>query len=209
MQEPASLKINKIFWSIQGEGLRAGVPSIFIRLSGCSLKCTYCDSKETWTKEKFLDQSQIIGSVESLRNEFPQSQIVITGGEPLEQDVSNLISHLKTRQFFVSIETNGNHFNALSVDWWTVSPKDVNDFFIHPKLSAEINELKLVVTPRLSLARIEAFRNLGDHFPIFLQPQHGDAEGMEKTFNLYQECQKGNIENIRLGFQLHRFYHID
>ena len=101
-----TLKINEIFWSLQGEGLRLGAPSIFIRAAGCSQKSPYCDTKYSWKTGKLMLVDDILSEVAIYRGKFPPSQIVITGGEPLEQDMAPLVRELKRRNFFISIEKN-------------------------------------------------------------------------------------------------------
>lgn len=121
------LKVNEIFNSIQGEGAWTGVPATFIRFSGCNLKCPWCDTKhETsteYTPQELLD--------ELLKNEL-YNLIIITGGEPTTQDLTEFLSLLKKEtQRFISIETNGTNpvrlmkWKSLKVlDFITVSPKD-------------------------------------------------------------------------------------
>ena len=73
------MKINEIFYSIQGEGIQSGLPTIFIRLTGCNLRCSYCDTKYAYIKGKHLSIDEI-----SLKlKEFPCNTVCITGGEPL------------------------------------------------------------------------------------------------------------------------------
>lgn len=100
--------INEIFHSIQGEGPSIGKPSIFLRLGGCNLKCTWCDSKFTWDPKvadnKVMSETEIIKKIKSL----PCKHLVITGGEPLLQQerLKSLLEKLKT--YTAEIETNGS-----------------------------------------------------------------------------------------------------
>ncbi len=202
-------KINEIFWSAQGEGSRAGHPSVFIRLSGCTLQCDYCDTKNSWLEGNIMSVSEIIERVAVKLNEFPESQIVITGGEPLEQDLSALVDKLKKENLFISIETNGINFQELDINWWTISPKDKSNFKINESLKRYINEVKLIVNSNLTLDVIRKIRENGYKFPIFLQPQFYDPGKYEKTFDFYKKCQESGEKNIILGYQLHRFYNIE
>ncbi|MEN8152713.1 MAG: 7-carboxy-7-deazaguanine synthase QueE [Acidobacteriota bacterium] len=201
--------INEIFWSAQGEGAMAGYPSIFIRLAGCSLKCDYCDTKNSWLEGKLLSESEILEKVEIYLKEYPESRIVLTGGEPLEQDLFSLVEKLKKMDLFVSIETNGVNYQKLNIDWWTVSPKDVADFEINDNLKEFVSEIKLVVNPNLTINVIKRIRKIGNNFPIFLQPQFFDTGKYGNTYDLYKKCQRSGIKNILVGFQLHRIYDID
>ena len=140
------MKIKEIFWSLQGEGLRIGFPSVFLRMAGCNLKCPFCDTKGSWENGRDMAIHKIIKDIDKYRKKYPQSQVVITGGEPLEQDLSPLVDVLKKKNYFISIETNGLHFQELAIDWWTVSPKDVADYFIHQELVKKIKAGDRVVT---------------------------------------------------------------
>jgi len=211
MQGPSILKINEIFWSFQGEGLRVGVPSIFLRLSGCSVQCPYCDTKDSWESDAGVSLSieEIFSEIEKHREEYPQSQVVLTGGEPLEQDLSGIAAALKKKKYFLAIETNGVHFQDLPVDWWTVSPKDVTGYFIHRDLLKKTNEIKLVVNKSLTLDVIKKVRSVVPvPVPIFLQPEAGDNHRYTHTFSLFRQCQEENLENTRAGIQLHKIYKV-
>lgn len=206
MPAPSTLKINEIFWSIQGEGLKSGLPSVFIRLAGCSLKCPYCDSMDSWSHSTFVSVSEILKQVEEYRAKYPASQVTITGGEPLEQDLAELVTALKGTGLVVALETNGLHFQDLPLDWWTVSPKDVSDYSTHPDLTERISEVKLVVRRGLNLNKIGKIRDLRDDFTLFLQPEFHDLKKFTRTYNMFEKCQAAGMKNIRLGVQLHRVF---
>ncbi len=200
-------KVNEIFWSIQGEGARAGISSVFLRLSGCSLGCHYCDSKSAWENGEFLDTSEIIKRIVKLYKKYPASQVVITGGEPFEQNIENIVGELKKRDIFIAVETNGIHFSNLPIDWWTVSPKDVNGFAINDSVREKISEIKLIVNENLKIKTVEDYAAKNE-FPVFLQPQHPDIDRYEKTFSFFEKCSKKGIKNVRLGIQMHRIFKI-
>ena len=96
-----SYRINEIFYSLQGEGYFTGTPAVFLRFSGCNLKCGFCDTRH----EEFtlMSPADIIGNV----SKFPSRHIVVTGGEPSLQLDSLLIDMLHEEGFFIQIETNG------------------------------------------------------------------------------------------------------
>ena len=210
MREPSTLWIREIFWSAQGEGLKTGVPSIFIRFSGCQLRCPYCDTKDSWDRGEYRSREDIISAVWDIEKKYPSSQVVITGGEPLEQDLQKLVQDLKKADRYVALETNGLHYQDLPLDWWTVSPKDKGDFFIARELVPKINEVKLVVNRNLTLEVVRDIRSRAGKAAIFLQPQAGSGNASyEDTFNFYQRCIKEEIPGIRLGWQLHKVYGIN
>ncbi|MFA7485682.1 MAG: 7-carboxy-7-deazaguanine synthase QueE, partial [Phycisphaerae bacterium] len=117
------MKISEIFYSIQGEGFLAGLPSIFIRLAGCPLKCTWCDTKYAWDKEsgQELSVEQIISHIE----QWPCKNAVITGGEPIiDSDLPRLTHSLKRAGKHITIETCGIEFVlGLECDLMSISPK--------------------------------------------------------------------------------------
>jgi 7-carboxy-7-deazaguanine synthase len=99
------LKINEIFYSIQGEGFFIGTPMIFIRTGECNLRCSWCDTKYAWKdwEEKSVDE--VLSIVERYNSDW----ICITGGEPLLQnDLYNLMDCLIDRNYKILIETNGS-----------------------------------------------------------------------------------------------------
>jgi len=208
MPEQSILRINEIFWSFQGEGLRAGVPSIFLRLAGCLIKCPYCDTKYAWDSGRSMPLPEILDEIDKQKGKYPASQVVITGGEPLEQDLTELIDCLKKKDFFIAIETNGVEYVTLAIDWWTVSPKDVTGYYIHKGLEKRIDEIKLIVNENLTVEVIKKIRGIGDYFPIFLQPDSNDNHKYENTFYLFEQCQLAGISDVRPGIQLHKVYSV-
>lgn len=198
--------VNEIFWSIQGEGVRIGSPSIFLRLTGCTLQCPYCDSRQAWEKGTRMTVHQILARTDDLKASYSDSQVVITGGEPLEQDLGELVTGLKKKNHFVAIETNGIYFQDLTVDWWTLSPKDVGEFYVARDLERKISEVKLIVNRNLNTGVIGKIRGIAGDFPIFLQPDFTDPERYRHSFDLFKACQSRGIKNVRLGVQLHRFF---
>jgi 7-carboxy-7-deazaguanine synthase len=100
------LKLSEIFLSIQGESTWAGLPCIFVRLAGCNLRCSYCDSSYSYQSSKELSVSDII---EEIGGFAPVSLVEITGGEPLLQDeVYPLFSALLQKGYTLLLETNGS-----------------------------------------------------------------------------------------------------
>jgi 7-carboxy-7-deazaguanine synthase len=100
------MKINEIYYSIQGEGNWAGYPNIFIRTSGCNLRCSYCDTKYAYNNYKEIKIKNIIKII----SQYNCDKICITGGEPLLQnDVNLLVDSLIKKKYKISIETNGSY----------------------------------------------------------------------------------------------------
>jgi len=101
-----SLKINEIFYSIQGESLNAGLACVFVRLTGCNLRCAYCDTRYAYDQGMELTIPEILGQIGS----YPAAALVeITGGEPLLQDETpDLVKRLLNGGRTVLVETNGS-----------------------------------------------------------------------------------------------------
>jgi len=106
------LRINEIFFSIQGESIRAGLPTSFIRLSGCPLRCLYCDTEYAFKAgEKFSFES-VLDSIKK----YPTKYVTVTGGEPLAQkSCIKLLTTLSDNGYLVSLETSGA-FDISKVD---------------------------------------------------------------------------------------------
>lgn len=208
-----TLRIREIFAGFQGEGARMGFPSVFVRLAGCSLHCTFCDTKESWdaaaVDAQTVEVDEILHRVDHLRKSIPDAQVVITGGEPQEQLLSPLVNQLKDRGIFTAIETNGNHFQDLPLDWWAVSPKPKSNYFIHRDLAQRASEIKLVVSPELTGDAVKRVREqVKPDTPVYLQPEGFDNRSYEKTYALFLLCQEQGIRNIRCGVQLHKVYKV-
>lgn len=101
----AKLKINEIFYSIQGESSWTGFPTLFVRTSGCHLRCTYCDTKYAYHEGEMMSVEKVLARVQ----EFPARYVCITGGEPLLQAaVYELMTKLCDLGYNVSLETSGD-----------------------------------------------------------------------------------------------------
>jgi len=117
-----ALPINELFESLQGEGRLAGVPSVFVRTSGCNLRCWFCDSYHTsWEPtHATMSVAEIVAEVES----YDADHVVLTGGEPLIHDpVVGLLDELDDRGYHTTVETNGTVFRDAPIDLASVSPK--------------------------------------------------------------------------------------
>jgi len=118
--------INEIFYSLQGEGRLAGVPSVFIRIAGCPLRCRWCDTKYAW--DKTAGRQYTIGQIIRAIRQFPPDHIVITGGEPMvDPDLPQLARELNAAAKHITIETAGiAYLPDLPCDLMSISPKLTN-----------------------------------------------------------------------------------
>lgn len=143
-------KINEIFYSLQGEGFHTGTPAVFVRFSGCNLKCSFCDTQHE--KGILLSDEEIINQV----NSYPCRMVILTGGEPGLWIDEQLIEMLHKAGKYVAIETNGTCVLPEAIDWVTCSPKDA------PLRVKRIDEVKVVyqgqdVSPYLELPAHQYF----------------------------------------------------
>lgn len=106
--DPTRLKIKEIFYSIQGEADTMGWPTVFIRLTGCPLRCVYCDSEYAFHGGEWMTVDAIIASVATWQEPSPRSRVTVTGGEPLAQKrCKQLLTQLCDAGYSVSLETSG------------------------------------------------------------------------------------------------------
>lgn len=111
-------KINEIFYSLQGEGFHTGTPAVFVRFSGCNLKCPFCDTHHE--DGVAMSDEEILREV----NKYPARMVILTGGEPSLWIDSALIDMLHGAGKYICIETNGTRSLPEGIDWITCSPKD-------------------------------------------------------------------------------------
>jgi 7-carboxy-7-deazaguanine synthase len=116
------MKVSEIFYSIQGEGVLAGVPSVFVRLSGCNLRCVWCDTPYTsWNPEgSNMTFDEVVGEFFS----YAPSHAVVTGGEPMIFPESvELTQRLKDAGIHITVETAGTVYQPVACDLMSISPK--------------------------------------------------------------------------------------
>ena len=219
-----SLRIAEIFYSIQGEGVLAGIPSIFVRVSGCNLRCSWCDTPYTsWAPEG--DTMALDAIVERIRDYARARHVVITGGEPmLFEGVIGLTELLASGGYHITIETAGTVYRPVRCDLMSISPKLANSTpwereggrfaerhsaeRLQPevlrRLTAEYPyQLKFVVTQPEDLEEIEAgVQATGaarDH--VLLMPEGTDPEVVRERGRWISELCKQ--EGFRYSPRLH------
>ncbi|MBD5266133.1 MAG: radical SAM protein [Bacteroides sp.] len=132
-----SYRVNEIFYSLQGEGYFTGTPAVFLRFSGCNLRCGFCDTRHE--DHTLMTPPEIIGRLKS----YPSRHIIITGGEPSLQLDQILVDLLHDEGYFIQIETNGTHPLPEGIDWVTCSPKGDGKGQCEVRLRS-VDELKIV-----------------------------------------------------------------
>jgi 7-carboxy-7-deazaguanine synthase len=145
------MMVNEIFLSIQGEGKEIGRPTVFIRLTGCNLRCNWCDTEYAFYEGKKMSVEEVLDEVDR----YGIKRVCITGGEPLLQrdEVLVLVDALLSRGYEISIETNGSlpidgiHENVLiSMDWKTPSSGESEKMLeSNLKFLREKDQLKFVI----------------------------------------------------------------
>ena len=136
------MKIAELFYSIQGEGSLVGVPSVFIRTSGCNLRCSWCDTPYTsWQPEGTdLELDQILDEVAA----HPARHVVVTGGEPMiAPDIVALTGRLRERGMHITIETAGTVFAPVACDLMSISPKLANSTPDDPRWGRQHERLRI------------------------------------------------------------------
>lgn len=112
--------VTEIFTSLQGEGLRTGMPSTFVRFSGCNLSCAWCDTTYSWKAEDLVPPVPM--TADEILAQAPAPSLVLTGGEPMLQELEPLVALVGDRH--LTIETNATIFKPMPrVDLWSLSPK--------------------------------------------------------------------------------------
>lgn len=224
--KPITYKINELFETIQGEGAFTGQPSIFIRLQGCPVACSWCDTKHTWeVKEDLVIPSRDMSNKKSESEHwaemtpeemlalcedkgFRAKHIVITGGEPCMEDLTALCELFETKGFSTQIETSGTfEVRSTSKCWVTVSPK-VNmkgGYKILSSALSRANEIKHPVATEQHVEDLKALlieHNI-DQTPIYLQPISQKERATELAIETCIE------NNWRLSIQVHKYIGIE
>ena len=193
-------KINEIFHSLQGEGYHSGTPAVFVRFSGCNLRCAFCDTQHQ--NGTMMSLQAIVDEV----NKFPSAPLlVLTGGEPSLFIDEPFVEELKQKTGkTIAIETNGTRPLPDNLDWVTLSPKtsfDGGD--LEPCVLRRCDELKVVWQWQdlSQYDRIEAKHR-------FLQPCFSDDE-TQRQVNM-KSCVEAVMRhpNWRLSLQIHRVLNI-
>jgi len=170
-----SMRINEIFYSLQGEGRLVGVPSIFIRLAGCPLRCRWCDTKYAW--DETAGAQYTIDRIVYEAGQWPCEFVVITGGEPMiNAELPQLVRRLKHAGKHVTIETAGIAYVAdMPCDLMSISPKLSNS------TPADAELARLHEESRLDLAVLAEVVANYTHQLKFVVDAEDDLEEIEQT----------------------------
>jgi 7-carboxy-7-deazaguanine synthase len=214
------MRINELFYSLQGEGRLAGTPSVFIRVSGCPLRCRWCDTSYAWAFDAGTEQSA--ETLLSWAAEYPTRHMVLTGGEPLVQEgLGAFLRVFSEAGYLITLETAGFRFSTpMPIYLASISPKLSNSAEGTPEaerlnLAAILQlmqsysyQLKFVVDQPEDLNEIaDCIERLGTVDPerVYLMPQAGRREEyIEKSLWLADYClQTGFSFSPRLHVMLY------
>ena len=209
-------RVNEIFYTLQGEGAHMGIPAVFVRFSGCNLRCPWCDTEFTEYTE--MTAEQIVAQVTELYD-IPNERrkmVVLTGGEPSLQVDKPLVEALHEAGFYICIETNGTRPLPEGIDWITCSPKAnslKHSVISHQPLALKkVNEVKVVYTgeynPEIWCTQLEA-----EHW--MLQPLRFTGDWLiEHAVDEWEDDRNDNLDDTvryilshpfwRLSVQIHK-----
>ncbi len=201
------------FFTIQGEGIYAGVPAVFLRLHGCPLRCFFCDTEFSDPNDPELHVTQVVAKI---RNAAPKwcKLLVVTGGEPTRQNLDPLVSAMAGLGWTIQVETAGIIWQECLLDCVIiVSPKTGS---IHPKIRENANAFKYVIQDghqdedglpltntqiqggtRQPLAKPRAGA------PVYLSPMD-EMDERDNLANLKAVAKTAMIHNYIMGVQLHK-----
>lgn len=199
---PARYRVNEVFYSLQGEGLRAGTPNVFVRFSGCNLKCNRdehgfdCDTE--FVSGRWLTPRELLDEVRFASKDC--RSIVFTGGEPALQLDERLVRFFHDLGYYLAIETNGTRPLPEGIDWVCVSPKTAE----HTLRLSEASEVKYVRAfgQGLPKPRIDAPFYLIS--PAFNAEGRVDAQTMKWCVALVRE----RPDKWRLSVQMHKLWRV-
>ena len=211
------LPVVEKFHSLQGEGFHSGKSAFFIRLAGCKVGCSWCDTKHSWDSSKFP-----LFSIEALLEEIAEAKIngaafiVITGGEPLQHNLDDFCRIIKNKtdlenRIKIHVETSGVNNISGFFDWITLSPKrhyPPKEYFL-----SKSNEIKVIINDKKDIQFAKDIRKIIINIDkkqrnsfekkFFIQPAWNSCKGLELSI----EFAKTN-PNWTLSLQTHKYLSI-
>lgn len=202
------LKINEIFYSVQGESSYSGVPTVFIRTTGCNLRCTYCDTTYSYFDGEAMSLEKVLDKVKS----FSTKYVCITGGEPLlQKEIFPLMRTLCEKNYRVSLETSGSK-SIKDVDPRVKIILDVKtpdsgapESFLFENLShaSSSTEFKFVICSEEDFQWSESFcrqHDLFEKYMVLYSPSYGKVVPQWLAEKILQKK-----SSARLQLQLHKY----
>ena len=213
------LPVMESFYTLQGEGYHQGRAAYFIRLGGCDVGCVWCDVKDSWDAERHptfwvdeivekMKKELGIGGLELGSNPQPSTSnlkpiVVITGGEPLMHDLTELTKAIHAAGFQTNIETSGSHPLSGEWDWICLSPKKFKAPL--PDVVPHANELKVVVFNKSDFKWAEEYAaQVSPNCKLYLQPEWDKAAEMTPLIIDYIKAHP----QWELSLQLHKYINV-
>lgn len=188
------------FHTIQGEGVHTGQSAYFVRTGGCDVKCWWCDVKDSWDENKHpkIAVKDILSSIQKFKPAF----VVVTGGEPLLHDLTDLTRGIHSIGLRVHIETSGSSPLSGELDWITLSPKRFKKPL--PEIYPYVDELKVVVLTKKDLQWAEEHAALcPENTRLLLQPEWDTPKSMPLIVEYVKENPQWGV-----SLQTHKFLQI-
>ncbi|HEY8689300.1 MAG TPA: 7-carboxy-7-deazaguanine synthase QueE [Chitinophagaceae bacterium] len=196
-----SLPVMEAFYTLQGEGFYQGKAAYFIRLGGCDVGCVWCDVKESWDAN--AHPLQAINEIVGEAKKFPGKLAVVTGGEPLMHDLTELTNALHEAGFQTNIETSGSSQLTGEWDWICLSPKKFKAPL--PQILPKAHELKVIVFNRSDFDWAEKYAALvSENCKLYLQPEWDKASIITPMIIDYI---KSNPQ-WELSLQIHKYINV-
>ena len=186
------LKVNEIFYSLQGEGPFSGCAAVFVRMATCTMCCPWCDTKYAQKVNFLMTEKQILKEIKK----YPSKLVILTGGEPCEQNIIPLAKLLKEKKYQVHLETNGSvDIDRKYFDFIAVSPKK----YVAKEMLKKADIIKLVIDGKTPLKEILKYKK----YNLYLQPNSAKKENTLKCVQIVKQYPK-----MRLSVQMHKLIKI-
>jgi 7-carboxy-7-deazaguanine synthase len=201
------IKINEVFYSIQGESTFAGLPTVFVRTTGCNLRCNYCDTKYSYVEGDFISLTDLHQKISS----YQCKTVCITGGEPLlQKPIHSFMKTLCDEGYTVSLETSGSKSIkdvdprvATILDVKTPGSDEGNSFLIENlKHINSLTEFKFVIVKPSDLEWSENFcrqHGIFGKYTVLFSPSYGEIDCRLLAETILQKKLP-----VRLQLQLHK-----
>ena len=195
------LPLMEEFYTIQGEGFHTGKPAYFVRIGGCDVGCSWCDTKRSWNAE--IHPAVLADDIVKRAVATPGKAVVVTGGEPSMYELAYFTAELHKNQILTFIETSGAHKLSGEWDWICLSPKRQ----IPPKkeIFKKAHELKMIVQTEDDIAWAEENSlKVSERCELYLQPEWSVSS---KILPIIIEYAKNNPK-WKISLQSHKYMKI-
>lgn len=195
------LPVMEQFYTLQGEGFYQGQAAYFIRLGGCDVGCVWCDVKDSWDggRHPLWKTGDLLQEVKRT----PTSIVVITGGEPLMHDLTELTLEIQEAGFRTHIETSGSSPLTGNWNWITLSPKKFKEPL--PEVIPFANELKIIVFNKSDFAWAEKFAaQVTGSCKLYLQPEWSKSSSITPLIIDYIKANP----RWQLSLQVHKYINV-